>query len=90
MMLGSKDVFGGFMFRVGRDYWRGRGTEIAIFSGFLKDADLGEIPWRHYWHWSSTSLPRLAFHKFSWRRAAFALPCGFVINGRWRIFWGNR
>lgn len=85
MNIGSRRL--GWVIRIGRDFWYDALLSIEIGVGFRQDAELGEIPWRHYWRWSSASLPALIFRQMSWRGIVITLPAGFRAFGRQRIYF---
>lgn len=77
----------GWAVRMGRGLWYDEMLSITVGIGFQKDASIGEIPWRHYWRWSSRSLPRLIFRQVWWRDTRLVYPCGFQAFGRSRIYF---
>lgn len=63
---------------VGNDPMHHARVGVFIGFGYREDAEPGEIMWRHYWHWSSASLPHLLWR--GWR------PIGFCAFGRCRVW----
>ncbi len=63
---------------VGRDILRDARLGIFIGFGYREDSEPGEIMWRHWWSWSSASLPYVIWR--GWR------PIGFCAFGRCRIW----
>lgn len=63
---------------VGRDVIGNARLAIFIGFGFREDAEPGETVFRHFWKWSSASLPYVIWRR--WR------PIGFCAFGRCRMF----
>lgn len=65
---------------IGPDPMHGARLGVFVGFGFREDAEPGETIWRHYWQWSSRSLPRIIW---CGRR-----PIGVRAFGRTRL-WIN-
>lgn len=64
---------------VGRDLMHDAWVGIFFGFGYREDAKPGEIVWRHYWSWSSRSLPRFIWD--GWRIIGYR---AFGYNRVWR------